>query len=52
MNADCGITEIAEAFTAARVEAASGDGAILFACTAHAGADQFAFVDRGRIVAT
>ena len=37
MSADCRITEIAEEFAAAGIEAASGDGAILFACTAHAG---------------
>ena len=36
MSVDCGITEIAEGFAAAGVEAAA-DGAILFACTAHAG---------------
>lgn len=36
MSADCGITEIAEGFAAAGVEAAA-DGAILFACAAHAG---------------
>jgi len=37
MSTDCRATEIAEEFAAARGGAASGDGAILFACTAHAG---------------
>ena len=37
MSADCGITEIAEEVAATGVEAASSDGAVLFACTAHAG---------------
>lgn len=37
MIADCGTTEIAKEFAAAGVKAASGDGAILFVCSAHAG---------------